>query len=978
MLRVLELCIWQNLRGTASMSQTGANSPDVGSPSGGQPFDGAQIAIQMIQATNAAAMAAQSAADALQKVQSQSASSGVDDKSWYKLLPRPSALDPSSREEEISKWRDWPWTLEQYLGTLDPRYVEEFAFVRSHLTNPVDVSIQSDEEKKRGIFLYNMLASLLKQRPLLVLKAIPDFNGFECYRQLISSNEPINKNRSMGLLNIIMNWPVFNQKVSYLSQIMKLEAAFAEYSKINSAALSEDLRSAVLLRCVTGQLKTWIQLRIDDSTTYSEIRESILGYERSTTKWSEQMILGSAGDATSTGEGAVPMEVDFIQKGKKGKSKYKSDKGKQRGQLDKGDNKGKGKQQKGKYWDNGKGYGQQTAKGKGYSWYSSNTSNWDQLRDHSKGSYSSYNSGKGYGNWNQWNQYDNKGKSKGKAKSKDGKGKVRQVAIDSTQQPDKPDSSTQCNSSSQQPQARQVNRVAFSMGEFSSHSSSLFFDISGDDLREAHNVSMISILTEHSDQHPCDSVCTPAAFDNVMTLSSSCDACFGAMACEQYCSNVYGLFSLPDLHVLDDFNHFSNSVAQHYGFDFYDRIVDEQHLRRELGPTNGFRPRMFIHCNNHFHMHSGDSFCDVGSVRAMSFLHDSSQSCDIILDSGSDATVLPTSLIHAGVAASGPGAQLLDAQGKAIGVSDVRDIVFQFQTEDGSLVQVKDRALFSNAVSHPIISYGKLLRNGWGIQPGNDGSSFLTHHSGHRVAVGLRQNSLVLQGHVRVVSTVRAIEVDIPRSWQSLRNGWYDLPDGTPICSSPADTFIDPAQNNLVHEWPYRTTVAMSDTGQWFVIELCEKYFYMQDRSQPIKDNYRRLLTLLTKSVVSTSDFGMMVVDSHLSSSVASQSSNAPALVPDDPMIGEGGASTRKRTADSVSQALSGDPQPSSNLEAPVGLQSSADGSVPSSIAIQANLADSGVTIAGVQIFPTSAIAVLRAACKHLQISQSGSKSKLW
>ena len=208
------------------MQGVGAASPGGGSPTGGgQVFDGAQIATQMIQATTAAATAAQSAADALQRMQSQSASSSVDDKSWYKLLPRPSVFDPASREDEISKWKDWSWSLEQYLGTLDPKYVEEFDFLRGHLSNPVDLS---DEEKKRGIFLYNMLSSLLRQRPLLVLKAISDFNGFECYRQLIASNEPINKNRSMGLLNIIMNWPVFSQKVSYLSQIMKLETAFAE------------------------------------------------------------------------------------------------------------------------------------------------------------------------------------------------------------------------------------------------------------------------------------------------------------------------------------------------------------------------------------------------------------------------------------------------------------------------------------------------------------------------------------------------------------------------------------------------------------------------------------------------------------------------------------------------------------------------------------------------------------------------------
>ena len=101
----------------------------------------------------------------------------------------------------------------------------------------------------------------------------------------------MSQNRSMSLLNVIMTWPQFSPKTSMISQVMKLESAFQEYEKLGDV-LPETTRSAVLLRCLTGQLKTWMQVQLGESTKYSEIREGVLCYERSTTRWSESMVLG--------------------------------------------------------------------------------------------------------------------------------------------------------------------------------------------------------------------------------------------------------------------------------------------------------------------------------------------------------------------------------------------------------------------------------------------------------------------------------------------------------------------------------------------------------------------------------------------------------------------------------------------------------------------------------------------------------------
>ena len=224
----------------------------------------------------------------------------------------------------------------------------------------------------------------------MVLKAVGGANGYEAYRQLICANEPHSKNRSMSLLNLIMNWPSFSNKTSLLSQVMKLENAYAEYERLGTA-LAEEIRTAVLMRCITGQLKVWLQLQITETTSYNQLRELVVSYERSTARWTESMVLGA-----EVPDSSAPMEVDRIQKGKgagkKGQGKkgenqkgaYNSFKGqsksdfKGRGKYDKGkgksknskSNDGKGHDRKGhgKYWSEhskGKGYGQGKSRGDG-------------------------------------------------------------------------------------------------------------------------------------------------------------------------------------------------------------------------------------------------------------------------------------------------------------------------------------------------------------------------------------------------------------------------------------------------------------------------------------------------------------------------------------------------------------------------------------------------------------------------------------
>ena len=47
----------------------------------------------------------------------------------------------------------------------------------------------------------------------MVVRSVLSNNGLEAYGQLLLSNEPVNKNRALSLLNVIMNWPQFLSQI---------------------------------------------------------------------------------------------------------------------------------------------------------------------------------------------------------------------------------------------------------------------------------------------------------------------------------------------------------------------------------------------------------------------------------------------------------------------------------------------------------------------------------------------------------------------------------------------------------------------------------------------------------------------------------------------------------------------------------------------------------------------------------------------
>ena len=277
------------------------------------------------------------------------------------MLPKPEPFRPSTRDEEFAQWPQWSWAFEQYLSCLDPSFDKELHEYARQST-PVLLESLSEQAKARSRIVYGMLNGLLYERGRRLLRSVPSQNGFEAWRLLSNDLMPKTRNRVLALLRTINSWPSFDAKQGIAQQLLRLEAAFEEYAQLERGGLPENNKMATLLSCLTGQLRQHANVVISDDSTYRDLRELVLRWDGAQTKWQSSVAssyglyegkkgLHDPGDV-------VPMEVDRVAKG--GRGKYKGGKGK----GDKG-GKGKGKGDKGGRTDKGKGKGDKGGKAKG-------------------------------------------------------------------------------------------------------------------------------------------------------------------------------------------------------------------------------------------------------------------------------------------------------------------------------------------------------------------------------------------------------------------------------------------------------------------------------------------------------------------------------------------------------------------------------------------------------------------------------------
>ena len=141
----------------------------------------------------------------------------------------------------------------------------------------------------------------------------------------------------------------------------------------------------------------------------------------------------------------------------------------------------------------------------------------------------------------------------------------------------------------------------------------------------------------------------------------------------------------------------------------------------------------------HFHIGDDEDELEVTEfprgVRAIiEELLDDSAAQVILLDSGADASVFPLSLIGAGKPLDSRGTKLCDAQGKQIPIESMRLVELRLPTSSGKSVILRERVAISSRVTQPILCFGHLLEQGFGI----DGVEQALVHSSGRINIPLQ------------------------------------------------------------------------------------------------------------------------------------------------------------------------------------------------------------------------------------------------
>ena len=251
----------------------------------------------------------------------QAAASAPSTQEWRetKYVKAPEIFNPKSIEEEISMWPEWAFSFKNFMAIQDDEYRGDLAKAETS-TEFLAFEDYGPAIRARSLRLYSILAYYLKGRALKILRAEPKGDGFRGWRQLKEELQPTSRPRVLALAQALTRFPPLKEGASVLEYTLGYERLITEYEKLSSARYPEDLKISTLMSGLPQDIKRYLQLQIDDSTTYTGLRSTLLQFERTAATWSTEHVLKAIGvDKDSPlhpGNGPVPMDVDRVEQGK--------------------------------------------------------------------------------------------------------------------------------------------------------------------------------------------------------------------------------------------------------------------------------------------------------------------------------------------------------------------------------------------------------------------------------------------------------------------------------------------------------------------------------------------------------------------------------------------------------------------------------------------------------------------------------------
>ena len=114
------------------------------------------------------------------------------------------------------------------------------------------------------------------------------------------------------------------------------------------------------------------------------------------------------------------------------------------------------------------------------------------------------------------------------------------------------------------------------------------------------------------------------------------------------------------------------------------------------------------------------------------------------LDSGADVPVAPEEYYQMGQPGQQRSVQMVDAQGEAIKSAGNRRLRLQAHTRSGEMVEFVEQFALGVGVTHPLLSFGRLLRQGWVLSRDHQGLCLEHPEKKMQIPARLERNSLVM------------------------------------------------------------------------------------------------------------------------------------------------------------------------------------------------------------------------------------------
>ena len=802
---------------------------------------------------------------------------------------------------------NWKTNFISWIGYGDERYLKLIPTVEK-MVKPPDISTYKDEDKELAHKFYAILSSYLRGRCSSLVRAeCENRDGFKLWYDLMHEFHPQTKQRTLSLAQTLASYPSFSAKQSMLENILNYETLVDQYEKSSGEKYPSDLKTATLLRCAPQKIREFLQLTLRDDVTYMDMKEALLSHERITKGYSQEAILKQLSAGTHSGQetsDATPMEVDRVYE--KGKGKEKGKKG--------GDGKGKG------WWNNmwqfpgGRGRG----KGKG------------------RGNFKGKSKGKG-------KKGKKGGKVKGKSKNKHGGGKGSNK-----------DACFVCGSYDHWSRdcPRKVNNV-----------NNVYYDWDGNE------VSAETIFQSHQHQ-PSQSVQNvqqggSSASSTQLPTSSNASTSQRSTAASSSVRRVYDLgldnnpFSLTRM-VTSGFDHtvrcaedadfFYDWFEGRYDIDENLCVIDEDISLSPASNTIDIDEDECLHVR----------------VAVSEWSEPQGEKSCIILDSGSDVSLLPLSFL----ADSGNAAKehnLRDCQGQKLHTKGTKDAEL-IVSDIGNMQAVLEQQFIVGDVTNCLLSLGQMLRKGWSISKTDEcrsGLALISPDEELKVPVEYRGDSLSITAWIRCVTDdsevcvaksssssmpseplwVQTVFVRVQDEFDLARKSDWELSEtGTPYRIQQGRRFCDPRQL-WGRYWPYRSTLIRKvDSDRWELVELSVAYHELDNCGASIPECSPGLdYEVLT----------IMAVSPHELSYVGS-------LVDEQPIVGVSDIPEVEGVGD---PSAAGPSEVFGEVAAPQ---------------LEGVVTPDEIVINDIVLKPTSPVKDLRAASKFLGISQAGSKTRMF